>query len=135
MNIRAKESGFTVVELLIVIIVIGILAVLALNALGTSQARARDAERITDVRALHKALEAYYTTNSNYPHQDNLDASIFDGLNPESLSDPFGYEINATDSTYTYATTGCSGTSYCTGYTITADLERDEDAYTVDSIN
>jgi prepilin-type N-terminal cleavage/methylation domain-containing protein len=63
----ALTKGFTIVELLIVIVVIGILAALVLNAFGNVQAKARDTQRQTDVRSLATALEVYYNNNGNYP--------------------------------------------------------------------
>lgn len=61
------QKGFTIVELLIVIVVIGILAALVLNAFGNVQAKARDTQRQTDIRSLATALEVYYNDNGNYP--------------------------------------------------------------------
>ncbi len=62
-----NSKGFTIVELLIVIVVIGILAALVLNSFRGVQERARDTERRTDTNAIATQLEVYYTDNGGYP--------------------------------------------------------------------
>lgn len=64
---KTRESGFTIVELLIVIVVIGILAVISIASYGDMQARTRDKVRYTDAKAIVKALEMYKTDNGTYP--------------------------------------------------------------------
>lgn len=63
----AKQKGFTIVELLIVIVVIGILAAITIVAYNGIQSRARDAQRKSDVATITKALELYYLDNGSYP--------------------------------------------------------------------
>jgi prepilin-type N-terminal cleavage/methylation domain-containing protein len=64
---KRTASGFTIVELLIVIVVIGILAALVLNSFRGVQERARDTKRRTDVLAQSSQLEVYYTDHGGYP--------------------------------------------------------------------
>lgn len=66
-KIKKNNKGFTIVELLIVIVIIGILAALVLNSFRGVQERARDTERRTDVNAQAGQLEVYYTDNGGYP--------------------------------------------------------------------
>ena len=63
----AKQAGFTIVELLIVIVVIGILASITIVAYNGIQQRGRDAQRRSDVATIAKALELYYLDNGAYP--------------------------------------------------------------------
>jgi general secretion pathway protein G len=63
----AKQKGFTIVELLIVIVVIGVLAAITVVAYNGIQQRGRDAQRQSDVKAIAKALELYYVDNGKYP--------------------------------------------------------------------
>lgn len=53
------KSGFTIVELLIVIVVIGILAAITIVAYNGIQSRARDAQRANDTAQIKKALLSY----------------------------------------------------------------------------
>lgn len=62
-----KAYGFTIVELLIVIVVIGILAAISIVAYNGIQSRARDTQRKQDVQTISKALELYYIDNGQYP--------------------------------------------------------------------
>jgi general secretion pathway protein G len=67
-SLKNKASkGFTIVELLIVIVVIGILAALVVTTYNGIQQKARDTERKTDVNALHGQIEAYQAQNGKYP--------------------------------------------------------------------
>lgn len=64
---HARARGFTIVELLIVIVVIAILATITIVAFNGVQGRARDSQRLADMKAIQKALELYKTTNGSYP--------------------------------------------------------------------
>ena len=65
--IPRKPRGFTIVELLIVIVVIAILAAISVVAYSGIQQRARDSQRENDIKILTKALELYYIDNGKYP--------------------------------------------------------------------
>jgi prepilin-type N-terminal cleavage/methylation domain-containing protein len=67
MGIHKKQGGFTIVELLIVIVVIAILAAITTVAYNGIQRRARDTQRVQDMRSIVKALELYKTTHGVYP--------------------------------------------------------------------
>ncbi len=65
---RLRQRGFTIVELLIVIVVIGILAAIVIVAYNGAQGRARDSQRLSDVETIRKALEIYKINNGAYPN-------------------------------------------------------------------
>lgn len=67
MNKWSKQTGFTIVELLIVIVVIGILAAITIVAYNGIQARARDNVRYSDAKVIINALELYKTDHGTYP--------------------------------------------------------------------
>lgn len=62
-----RQSGFTIVELLIVIVIIGILAAITVVAFNGVQQRARDSARSSDIASVRKALELYRADNGIYP--------------------------------------------------------------------
>lgn len=64
---KQKQSGFTIVELLIVIVVIGILAAITIVAYNGFQQRARNAQVSTGVNAYVKAIESYRVVKGEYP--------------------------------------------------------------------
>ena len=65
---KQKQLGFTIVELLIVIVVIAILAAISIAVYNGIQQRARDTQRVSDVNSIMKSLEAYKIVNDGvYP--------------------------------------------------------------------
>lgn len=67
---KAKR-GFTIVELLIVIVIIGILAGIVIVAYNGIQDRARNAVRLSDMKAAERVVEAYFAQNGEYPKTTN----------------------------------------------------------------
>ncbi|MBL8159698.1 prepilin-type N-terminal cleavage/methylation domain-containing protein [Candidatus Saccharibacteria bacterium] len=72
-----RASGFTIVELLIVIVVLGILALIAYGAFFEAPKRARDASVRTDLKSAVSAIESIRAENGSYPsvRPANLPAS------------------------------------------------------------
>ena len=62
-----KDKGFTLVELLIVIVILGILATVTVFAVRGITDNAQDNACDTDAKSLNTALEAYYADNGVYP--------------------------------------------------------------------
>jgi len=62
----ARNKGFTLIEMLIVITIIALLASLILVGMGGARAKARDARRIADLHNVQNALELYYAKNGTY---------------------------------------------------------------------
>lgn len=62
-----KTSGFTIVELLIVIVVIAILAAITIVAYNGIQTRAENTKTINAIASYAKGITAYAATYGNYP--------------------------------------------------------------------
>ncbi len=60
-------TGFTLVELLVVISIIGLLSSIVLTTVNSARAKARDARRIADFKQIQTALEFYYDKYGVYP--------------------------------------------------------------------
>src|SRR5690606_9328578 len=65
---KKSTSGFTIVELLIVVVIIAILAAISTVAYAGIQSRAEDSGRLHDLRSIAEALELYKTDNGSYPN-------------------------------------------------------------------
>lgn len=146
-SLRKNSRGFTIVELLIVIVVIGILAALVIVTYNGIQQKARDTERKTDVNAIHGQVEAYYAQNGKYPTLANVNDATFrsanmKGLDAAALQDPKGSSqavcasSTATCYGYTVTPSNCDNSTNgdCTAYTLTATLEAGG-TYTKQSLN
>lgn len=63
------NSGFTLIELMVVVMIIAVLSGLVLNIVNPSglRAKARDSSRTADLKRIQAALEAYFADNRGYP--------------------------------------------------------------------
>jgi len=61
---QTQRGGFTIVELLIVIVVIGILAAISIVAFNGVQAKAKNQQTVSAVRTYYAALKAYAIDNN-----------------------------------------------------------------------
>lgn len=72
---KTKTLGFTIVELLIVIVVIGILAAITIVAFNGAQDRARNAQVQAALNQAHKLLQLYASEHGSYPSTGGIGTS------------------------------------------------------------
>lgn len=142
---KLNNRGFTVIELLIVIVVIGILATLVVTTYSGIQEKNRDTQRKTDINNLRAKIETYQAQSGNYPTLANLNSSGWratnlKGLAANALQDPkWNPSIKACTTkgvaqlttvtlpncfSYEVTPIGCDNvTTDCTSYILTATLE------------
>jgi type II secretion system protein G len=114
-----KEGGFTLLELLIVIVIIGILALLIIPNITSAPKKARDTKRKTDITTIRKGLEEYFVDNNVYP---NALTDLQAGSAPIMKTIPSDPKSGGAPYVYTYTPANSNTT-----YTLSACLENDQD--------
>ncbi|HOK77965.1 MAG TPA: type II secretion system major pseudopilin GspG [Verrucomicrobiota bacterium] len=66
-NHRRRSAGFTLVELLLVLVILGTLAALVLPRFAGTSERARKTAALTQISTFKTALNAYEVDNGSYP--------------------------------------------------------------------
>jgi prepilin-type N-terminal cleavage/methylation domain-containing protein len=66
------DEGFTLVELLIVIVILGVLSTVTVFAVSGVSSRGEEASSTADEAIVTRAQEAYYAENSTYATEDQL---------------------------------------------------------------
>lgn len=111
-----NEAGFTLVELMIVIVIVGILAAVAVPIYQGNINKAKMTECDAALGTIRTALRVYYAENREYPtviagttvasldsilniSSDDLDGKYFDPAHYTLTSAPKTYEIKCATST------------------------------------
>ena len=81
-NHLSKRSGFTLIEIILVVVIIGILAGIAIPKLGGKSEKAMIAQAQANITAISMAIQEYEIMNGEYP--PSLDALL-----DESKGGPF----------------------------------------------
>ena len=112
------ERGFTLVELLIVIVILGILAGIVVFAVGNLTTDAQSSACNTEKAMINTALESYKAKNGSYPSSSNADPATAATERMTTLNSvagfktaPVNYQI--TDNNGTVAVTSAGTTNGC----------------------
>ena len=100
---RRDEEGFTLVELMVVIVIIGLLATVVVINVMPAQDTARVKKAEADIALLEQAAEMYRLNRLNYPA--SLDALTSEGFIKRLPDDPWG-------NPYRYAAPGRNGAAF-----------------------
>ncbi len=91
---RKRFHGFSLMEVMIVVVIIGILAALAYPNLEKYLKRARQTEAKTNLSAIYTAQKIYFTLHQSYAEDINeLDLSLVQG-------DPYTFTMEASKNTF-----------------------------------
>lgn len=89
---QLKNRGFTLVELLIVIVVIAILTVISLVAYNGIQNRARTTTAEATAKSLADKVQMYYSDKGSYPTDTQVTSDL---TNSSNVNKSWHYDTNA----------------------------------------
>lgn len=89
-----RRTGFTIIELLIVVLIIGILASVAIAKFGESKHRAYLTTMKSDLRGLATVAESAFTSDNSYENVAAPQGS--DGVTLTFIGTPSGWSATAT---------------------------------------
>ncbi len=112
---QSASKGFTIVELLIVVVVIAILAAITIIGYNGISSRARQASLQSTIEQTGKLIANYKTLNGSYPTSLS---QLNDGQGPKASSETvFAYTIEGSDYCITIGTTNSADTYNMCGST------------------
>lgn len=143
-RLSLQQAGFTVPELLIIILVVLILSAFLLTNYQAARAKERDTQRVQDINLIDSKLETYFNVKNAYPASFNS-AQLY-GIDSSALHDPnnrlvvfaspvadataarqYADPTASSKSSYLYIPypTGCSNAANnCTGFVLKSFIEK-----------
>jgi prepilin-type N-terminal cleavage/methylation domain-containing protein len=108
----SNNKGFTLIEMMIVLVIIGIIASTAYPSLSRAKDMSNENDRVKHEYVVNKALREHYALTGTYPNKEVHDTSTPD-LTPTELStlaldltQQTGVSLNTTKYKYTYVLSG-----------------------------
>ncbi len=121
-----KRRGFTVIELLVVIVILAVGGWLFFSEKARIDSVERDNTRKVTINAMYYTIEeVFYPANGYYPSK--IDSKTLRAMDPDLFTDPFGNTLGTSGSNYRYDATDCTTDGKCKGYTLRAIMEREDD--------
>jgi type IV pilus assembly protein PilA len=103
---RNGERGFTLIEILVVLLIIIVLASIALPLFINQRMKAQDVEAKATARVVVGALEVYYHDHDTYT---GVDRPALERIEP-SLAEARAITVSGSDEGYTLTVASASGT-------------------------
>lgn len=72
MKIKNNKKGFTLIELMVVIAIIGFMSAVILASINTARIKARDTQRIAELRNIEKAMNLYALSNNGIMYSNGF---------------------------------------------------------------
>lgn len=121
-----KHKGFTVIEVIVVIVILAVGGWLFFTEKARVNEVQRDAARKVAINAMYYDLEeVFYEKNGYYPNA--IDSKTLRAMDPGLFNDPQGVKLNTSGSDYHYDPTDCSTDGKCKGYTLRSSMEHEAD--------
>ncbi len=122
---NTHSRGFTVIELLFIVVILGAASVLFFIQRSNVEVAARDNVRKTSINALYYSLEEVFFKEQGY-YPQTIEETTLRSVDPALLADPAGVKINEANSDYRYEPVNCTDAK-CKAYTLRATLENEDD--------
>lgn len=142
-----RKSGFTIIEVIVVIAIIGILTTIGIIAFNKYRTDARDSQRKAQITVISQALEKYFNANGEYPGCTSMTASpstissnTLVGIDTSvfvapgsSLTNSITCGTPSTPDYFGYIGTGasCASGSACESYTLQYKSETSGSLYSI----
>lgn len=118
-----RVTGFTVVELVVVILFASVATGILLYQKANIEASQRDNDRKTAINAMYYNLEeVFYEKNGYYP--SSIDSKTLRAMDPALFTDPNGQALGSAESDYRYEAIDCEN-EHCKGYKLQARLDKE----------